>query len=1451
MARNFTLALLLGCFCTVSFQNRLYGAGALPDAARPLKVLFLGDQGHHRPADRAAQITPVLAGRGIQVTYTEKLADLNRDTLAQYDALLIYANINDITPSQEKALLEYVEAGGGFVPLHCASYCFLNSPTYIALVGAQFQRHGTGEFDTSVVDPSHPIMKGIEPFRTWDETYVHHKHNDKDRHLLQTRTEGKSEEPWTWVRTQGKGRVFYTAYGHDARTWQSPGFHDLVERGIRWASAKGEVFDSRGKVAAGLPPFTYSTADTDIPNYLPGRQWGTQGEAIRKMQNPLAPEESQRHLVVPPGFEPRLYAAEPQIYKPLCMTWDHHGRLWIGESTDYPNTKRRDGQGRDRITVCEDTNGDGRADSFRVFAEGLNIPTSLLYANGGLIVLQAPDTLFLKDTDGDGKADLRKVLFTGWGIGDTHAGPSNLRWGLDNWVWGIVGYSAFRGTVGGETVRFGQGLYRFKSDGSKLEFIRSTSNNSWGVGFSEDGLVFGSTANGCPSVYLPIPNRYYEAVRGMTPRELRSIAATNQFFPVTEKVRQVDYHGGFTAGAGHALYTARTYPPHYWNSTAFVAEPTGHLIATFTLERKGSDVVDYNGWNLLASDDEWTAPINAEVGPDGHVWVIDWYNYIVQHNPTPHGFKTGRGNAYETPLRDQTHGRIYRIVYRDAAAPEPPKLDSSDPAGLVAALKHDNQFWRLHAQRLLIERGKLDVVPELAKLAGDTSVDAIGLNAGAVHALWTLHGLGAMSDAAPAAAQAAVAALRHPSAGVRRNAVQVLPHDASYSSAAIKAGLLRDPDAQVRLAALLSLADQPASQEVAAALVAALREGGVGDDRWLADAATAAAARNDTAFLKAIAASKGERPAGVPLLTIVGRVAEHWARSAPAEKVGGLLAALPGGEPPVTEAIIRGLTRGWPKGKPAQIDQTAENVLKKLSGELNPAARGQLVRLVGVWGNEALNLMGTEITTGLLASARDEKATDSRRIDAAKQLVEMRASDESVARQLLELIGPRTAPDLASGLIEAVSASKSSRVGAILVETLPRLSPAVRSHVVKLLLGHSDWSPALVDAIENDQVKISELALDQKQALAAHPNRDIAARASQLLARGGGLPDPDRQKVLDRLLPLLKEGGDVAKGKLVFQEQCAKCHRHGSEGGQVGPDLSGSAALPRHELLTHIIDPSRSVEGNFVQYNVATVDGRVINGLLASETKTSIELIDVDGKRHPVLREDIDQMAATKKSLMPEGFEKQVTTPAINDLLAFLTQRGKYLPLDLRKAATVVSTRGMFYDEDSDIERLVFPDWSAKTVEGVPFLLIDPQGDRVRNAVLLYGPEGKTPPRMPKSVEVPCNAKVRAIHMLSGVSGWGFPYGQKGTVSLIVKLHYADGSVEEHPLENGVHFADYIRVVDVPGSKLAFKLRGQQLRSLAVVPGKRETIARIELVKGPDQSAPIVMAMTAETDNTP
>jgi hypothetical protein len=171
----------------------------------------------------------------------------------------------------------------------------------------------------------------------------------------------------------------------------------------------------------------------------------------------------------------------------------------------------------------------------------------------------------------------------------------------------------------------------------------------------------------------------------------------------------------------------------------------------------------------------------------------------------------------------------------------------------------------------------------------------------------------------------------------------------------------------------------------------------------------------------------------------------------------------------------------------------------------------------------------------------------------------------------------------------------------------------------------------------------------------------------------------------------------------------------------------------------------------------------------------------------------------------------------------------------------------MFYSEDNKMERLIFDSWKPKTFDGVPFVLVDPQGDRTRNVILLYGPQGKLPPKMPKTVTLECKSAAKAIHLLSGVSGWGFPYSEKGSVSMIVRLHYKDGKTEDHPLKNGEHFADYIRRVDVPGSKFAFGLGGRQIRYLAIQPGRAEVIEQIEFVKGPDTTAPVVMAVTVET----
>jgi putative heme-binding domain-containing protein len=930
----------------------------------------------------------------------------------------------------------------------------------------------------------------------------------------------------------------------------------------------------------------------------------------------------------------------------------------------------------------------------------------------------------------------------------------------------------------------------------------------------------------------------------------------------------VDQHGGYTAGAGHSLYTARRYPREYWNRTAFVAEPTGHLVGAFVIRRDGSDFHSNNPFNLVASDDEWTAPIMAEVGPDGNVWVIDWYNYIVQHNPTPIGFKTGKGAAYETDLRDKKYARIYRIVCDGAAgrgqAGSKFTLAGATPQTLVETLKNDNLFWRRHAQRLLVERGQQDVVPALLAMARDPGVDVIGLNVGVIHALWTLHGLGALDGSNAEATAVAVAALRHQAAGVRRNAVQVLPQDAGSVAAILEAGLTRDTDAQVRLMSLLALADRPPTPAAGEAIVAALCDPTNARDRWIPDAATSAAANNSEHFLKAVSAlfpedgikSKASPPAagegrvrGEPsakLLGVAAIVAEHYARNAPVDSVGSVIANLGSTDGKVVAAVVRGLTRGWPGSKAPKLDERIEQNLEKLMTRLPPERRGELVKLTVTWGNKKFEQLAAEVSRTLLSRVKDESLSAAYRTGAALELVGYRSADAAIAEALLEQITPATPPEVALGFLQALQASEAADTGKLVLERLPALTPAARAAGLAVLLTRPEWTRALLNSAEQNKVRLMDLSLHQQRALAEHPDLRIRRRARELLSRGGALPNPDRQKVLEEFLPITREKGDPVAGKAVFVDQCAKCHVHGTEGNRIGPDLTGMAVHPKDHLLTDILDPSRSVEANFRAYTVATKTGRVLTGLLASESKTTIELFDAEGKKQTLLRQDIEELLVTNKSLMPDGFEKLLSRKDLTNLLEFLTQRGKYLPLPLDKVATVVSTRGMLNGEESEGERLVFGDWKPKTFEGVPFHLVDPQGDRVSNVVMLYSSQGSQPPKMPRSVSLTCNLPARVIHLLGGISVGGYSGAEKGTVSMIVRLHYAGGMTEDHALKNGEQLAGYRRRVDVPGSKFAFDLNGRQVRYLAIEPKRKDKIERIELVKGTDETAPILMAVTVE-----
>lgn len=529
-------------------------------------------------------------------------------------------------------------------------------------------------------------------------------------------------------------------------------------------------------------------------------------------QQPFSPKGSMERTQVPADCELKLFASEPDIAKPIAFAWDERGRCWVVETRDYPHGVNPGGEGQDSVKICEDTDGDGKADKFTVFADKLNLPTGIVFARGGIIVAAPPKFIFLKDTDGDDKADVRETIIDCWGIKDTHAQASSLHYGFDNWIYGCVGYSGIEGMVGGKMQKFSMGTYRFKPDGSALEFLHQFTNNAWGHGTNDAGDQFGGTANGAPLFFGGIPaTAYPENARGMTAKKINVVDTCHT---ITPNFRQVDVFGGYTSAAGSNFVYSNALPKRF-QGMAMVCEPTMKVVSLMDVQSDGAGWKAVDAYNIYASSDEWNSPVHAEIGPDGALWVADFENFIIQHNPTPSvergGFvgTTGVGGAHENDLRDHSRGRIYR-VYAKGPSPraEKPSLTASTLEG------------RLTAQRRLVDRSDPSDQTDLKKQAADNA-----------HALWALQGLGQLDEATHKAA------LLAKDANLRRNAVRALGSDAKAQALLFGSGTFNDADLHTRLAAFVKLAEFPTTEEIKTLVKKLAADPVVKGDEWLAEAA--------------------------------------------------------------------------------------------------------------------------------------------------------------------------------------------------------------------------------------------------------------------------------------------------------------------------------------------------------------------------------------------------------------------------------------------------------------------------------------------------------------------------------------------------------------------------------------------------------------------------------------
>jgi putative membrane-bound dehydrogenase-like protein len=955
------------------------------------------------------------------------------------------------------------------------------------------------------------------------------------------------------------------------------------------------------------------------------------------------------------GFKVELAACEPEIVDPVAMAFDENGRLYVVEMRGYPN----EGVGTGKITsgrikLLEDRDGDGFFEKSTVFADGLRLPTSVMPCKSGVLVCNPPDIVFMEDTDGDGRADKQRVLYSGFNLSNIQQMVNSLQWGLDNWVYGCAGLSG--GTVHSTEKADappvdlrGRGI-RFHPDiPASLE--PTSGGGQFGLAADDWGHWFSAT-NSQHLRQMVLPDEYlrrnpFLPVRAVTldipdhdaackvhrisPFEAWRVERTTRrkggpeakHLPSTELVP-----GGFiTSACSPLVYRADLFPRQYHGNT-LVCDPANNLIhrdvlvpqgAAFVARRADSDC------EFLASTDSWFRPVNLALGPDGAVYVADFYREVIE---TPLSLPDDIKKRLN--LESRGRGRLWRIVPETGVRRIRPAPGKAAPAALVNSLSSPNAWWRLTAQRLLVEQQDKSIVAALRAVAQNSS-----LPQGRLHALWTLEGLGSLED------WEIERALKDHEPGVRQNALRLAEPRLAKSERLRQAvaALVDDAESHVRfqLAFTLGAAD---GAELAAAWAKLARRDAA--DYWFQTALLSSANKSAAAFLEKLVQIKefthNDRhdPGRASFLTSLAALVGARADDAGLARALRLLSDGGSGKPGRWQAaVLEGLGHGL------QNSQRSLQALWDGHGK-SPA----LTEALG--STKAFFLDAARI-------AGDDKQSLGDRLAAVRLLA--LGPPAFSAKELPPLLAPQEPRELQLAAVRALSAQSGTHVADILLSVWGSQSPVVRREALEALFSRAERLPKLLDAIARKKVLAGQLEPARLAQLRKHPDIKIRERAARVLA---GQVAPDRQKIVLAYREALKLKGDAAAGKLVFQKTCSTCHRLENVGQEVGADLQSVLRNKTPEtLLVDILDPSREVDPRYIEYVVTARSGKVVTGLIAAETGASVTLRRAEKAEDTILRNQIETIQATAKSLMPEGLEMQLDRQALANLIAYLQAMGE------------------------------------------------------------------------------------------------------------------------------------------------------------------------------------------------
>ncbi len=971
--------------------------------------------------------------------------------------------------------------------------------------------------------------------------------------------------------------------------------------------------------------------------------------ALNDGSKPLTPEETLKHFKIAPGLKMEVVAHEPIVSQPLNMHFDERGRMWVVQYLQYPfpaglKVVKYDQylravfdkvpppppnhfKGKDRVTILESTKGDGVFDKAKDFVSDLNIARSVVTGRDGVWILNPPYLLFYPDKNRDDIPDGDpKVALSGFGLEDTHSGANSLAWGPDGWLYGAHGSTCTADIKG---VKFlGQAIWRYNPVTEDFEVFAEGGGNTFSFEFDAKGRAFSGTNHG--------------NTRGMFyPQGSAGIKGWGKHGPLMNP-----YSFGWFEHMEHKGFEPRFTQTMVIYEGGAIPQLEGFLISPMSLMNRvmaakmSRDTSTYRTDDtdpLVTTDDRWFRPVDTKVGPDGAIYMADWYDSRLTH-------------VDPRDTWDKERGRIYRLAAEGSKPAKSIDLAKLSDHELIETLRHPNKFFRQTAIRVFHDRHDAKLAPKLRKLVSENTGQF------ALECFWALNASGGFTD------EVALQTLEHKDEFIRYWTIRLLGDRypvARFSSstakpkplpAAIEKKLIelarKEAEAQVRVQLASSAKRLPGENALPILREAMYRAEDAADKHlplleWWALESKATSDRaqimdllKDSAlwrtpiFSKFIASRLGQR-------YTAERTDENFATAAQ------LLAMAPA--PEFVDELVKGMEAGLQGDRVASV----------------PAALSRQV--AAVWDSRphtpALVSFALRLNHAAAAPSAVELLADPKTPAAARksllELVAERRIDAAVPIITAQLKAAK-ADDARLDLLNALSRFNTPEIGQTILDLFPKFSTKVRAAAITALSSRADWARSLLDLVDRGEVKKEHVSVSNLLAMQKLGD----AQADKLIKKHWGnlrASTQEKEELIKNLrIAVTRPGGDAAKGRKLFKVSCAVCHALKGEGGKIGPDLSGYERDNLDFMLPAIVDPNLGIREEFTLFNLETKDGQILAGFVAETTPQFVTMLDALGNKSKIARQDIKSLVASPMSLMPEGLLNALTAEQTRDLFAYL-----------------------------------------------------------------------------------------------------------------------------------------------------------------------------------------------------